>query len=67
VVAIELMNKDMVERYKIPRLMTKDEIARLKKSRVGEVMVYTKLPPFIPFIMLGMVLSLLFAKNLLLL
>ncbi len=67
VLALEVMNKDLVERYKLKRLLTKDEIARLKKSRVGEVWVYTKLPPFIPFILLGMVLGLFFAKSLLLL
>ncbi|MFH0884918.1 MAG: prepilin peptidase [Candidatus Micrarchaeota archaeon] len=67
VLALEVMNKDMIERYKIPRLMNKDEIARLKKTKVGEVWVYTKLPPFVPFILLGMVLAMLFAKSLLLL
>ncbi len=67
VLALEVMNKDMLERYKIPRLMTKEEIARLKKTKVGEVWVYTKLPPFIPFILFGMVLSVLFARSLLLL
>jgi hypothetical protein len=66
VLALEIMNKDMIERYKIPRLMTRGEIDRLKKTKVGEVMVYTKLPPFIPFILAGMVLSLLFAQSLLL-
>ncbi len=66
VLALEIMNKDMIERYKIPRLVTKDEIDRLKKTKVGEVMVYTKLPPFIPFILAGMILSLLFAGSLLL-
>lgn len=67
VLALEVMNKDMIERFKIPRLMTKDEIERLKKSKVTEVWVYTKLPPFLPFILVGMLLSLIFAKSLLLL
>ncbi|MFH0737918.1 MAG: hypothetical protein V1827_04895 [Candidatus Micrarchaeota archaeon] len=67
VLVLEVMNKDMVERYKIPRLMTKDQIERLKKTKVGEVWVYTKLPPFIPFILAGMVLSLFFSGSLLLL
>jgi hypothetical protein len=67
VLALEVMNKDMIERYKIPRLMTKDQIERLKKTKVGEVWVYTKLPPFIPFVLAGMLLSLFFAKALLLL
>src|SRR4030095_809919 len=51
VLALELMNKDMVERFKLPRVASKEEITRLKKSKVGEVMVYTKLPPFIPFML----------------
>ena len=67
VLALEVMNKDMIERYKIPRLMSQGEIDRLKKTKVGEVWVYTKLPPFLPFILAGMILSMLFAKSLLLL
>ncbi len=67
VLALEVMNKDLIERYKLKRLLTKDEIARLKKSRVSEVWVYTKLPPFIPFILAGMLLGLFFARSLLLL
>ncbi|NYZ74254.1 hypothetical protein H0O00_03865 [Candidatus Micrarchaeota archaeon] len=66
VLALEVMNKDLIARYKIPRLMTKEIIARLKKTRVTDVWVYTKLPPFIPFMLAGMVLSLFFARNLLL-
>jgi hypothetical protein len=66
VLALEVMNKDLLERYKIPRLMTKDGIERLKKSKVSEVWVYTKLPPFLPFILIGMVLAMLFARSLLL-
>ena len=66
VLALEVMNRDLVERYKIPRLMTREEISRLKKSKVKEVWVYTKLPPFLPFMLAGVLLSLFFAKYLLL-
>ncbi len=66
VLALEIMNKDMIERYKIQRIATPKEIARLKKTRVTEVWVYTRLPPFIPFILAGMILSMLFARSLLL-
>lgn len=66
VLALEVMNKDLVERYKLQRLVTREEIARLKKTKVKEVWVYTRLPPFIPFILLGMALSMFFARNLLL-
>ncbi len=65
VLALEVMNKDLVDRYKIPRLLTKDAIAKLKEAKLETVWVYTKLPPFIPFILVGMVLGMLFAKSLL--
>ncbi|MFH1785488.1 MAG: prepilin peptidase [Candidatus Micrarchaeota archaeon] len=66
VLALELMNKDLVEKHKLTRLVTENEIARLKKAKLTEVWVYTKLPPFVPFILVGMVMSLFFAKHLLL-
>ena len=67
VFALEVMNKDLVERYKIPRVATREELERLKKTKIEEVYVYTKLPPFIPFLLAGMIFSLLFANSLLLL
>ncbi len=67
VLALEMMNKDMIERYKIPRLLSSQEIERLKETKIKEVYVFTKLPPFIPFILVGMILSLLFGSSLLLL
>jgi hypothetical protein len=65
VLALEIMNKDLIERYKLPRLLKEKEIARLKKTKVKDLWVYTKLPPFVPFILVGMVLGLLFGKDLL--
>ena len=67
VLAMEIMNKDLIERYKIPRVMTQAELDRLKMTKVTDLWVYTKLPPFLPFILVGMVLALLFAKSLILL
>ena len=67
VIAVEVMNKDLVDRFKIPRLVTKAELDRLKKTgKVTELWVYTKLPPFLPFMLLGMVLGLFLAKSLIL-
>ncbi|MBI5046931.1 hypothetical protein HZC07_04345 [Candidatus Micrarchaeota archaeon] len=66
VLALEVMNKDLIARYKVQRLVTSSELTRLKKLKIQTVWVYTRLPPFIPFILLGMVASLLFAKSLLL-
>jgi len=67
VLALDVMNKDLVERYKLKRLLTAKEIERLKKTKIEEVIVYTKLPPFLPFLLIGMVLGLLFGSHLLLL
>ncbi len=57
VLALDLMDSDMVKEHKIKRLMTEDEIDRLKKLKIGEVWVFTRLPPFIPFLLLGTMLS----------
>ncbi|MBI5227900.1 hypothetical protein HY988_04905 [Candidatus Micrarchaeota archaeon] len=66
VLALELMNKDMIDRYKLPRLITQKEIERLQKTKLEKVSVYTNLPPFLPFLLIGMILSLVFARSLLL-
>jgi hypothetical protein len=66
VLALEIMNKDMIERYKIRRVMTQAELDRLKVTKVTELWVYTKLPPFLPFILAGMFLSVLFTGSLIL-
>jgi Flp pilus assembly protein protease CpaA len=66
ILAMEIMNKDLIERYKIQRVMTVAELERLKRTKVTDLWVYTKLPPFLPFILVGMVLSLLFARSLIL-
>ncbi len=66
VVALEVMNKDQLERFKIPRVMNSAEIERLKSIKVGDIWIYTQLPPFLPFILAGMILAMLFAKSLIL-
>jgi len=66
VLAIEMMDQKTVRKYNLKRLATKAEIERMKKLKVREVWVYSKLPPFLPFMLLGMLLSLVFASSLLL-
>jgi len=60
VLALEMMDEKVVKENKVARLMTKAKIERLKKLKIGEVYVFTKLPPFIPFILVGMVLAMFF-------
>ena len=53
VVAIELMDKEYVKKHNIPKLLTKNELDRLIKEKV-KLKVLTDLPPFIPFVLLAM-------------
>lgn len=64
VVAQDLMDPETVKKYSVKRLMTADDIKRLKKMKLKELWIYTRLPPFLPFILIGMALSL-FYTNLL--
>ncbi len=65
VVAMEFISKETAEEYGIRRLVTEDMIKRLKDKNYGEIWVYTKLPPFLPFVLVGIVLALFFSKALL--
>ncbi len=65
VAALELMDKDFVEKFKIPRLLRKKDIERLKEEGVDALIIYTKLPPFVPFLLVGMIFGVLFGNALL--
>jgi hypothetical protein len=65
ILALEFMDKNLVWEHRIQRLVTADELKRLKKLKITKVMVYTKLPPFLPFILIGLVLALTLSKHLL--
>ncbi len=62
VLAIELMDEKFVKKHNLQKLLTKKEIARLKKLKLGSMPVYTKFPPFLPFILIGLILSILFGN-----
>ncbi len=64
VLALEMMDQAAVKKYKLKRIATSSEIERMTSLKVPEVWVYSKLPPFLPFFLLGMILSLLFARSL---
>lgn len=66
VLALELMEPDFVRRHGLQRLITMDELERFRKLGIKELWVYTKLPPFLPFLLAGFILALLFSKYLLL-
>lgn len=66
VLAIELMESDFIKKYNLKRLITKSELERIKKLKIRELLVYTKLPPFLPFLFIGFIIALFFSKYLLL-
>lgn len=65
VVAIELIDPKVVRDYGIKRLVTIEELARLKESGLETLWIYANLPPFVPFLLSGMLLAIFFSKNLL--
>jgi len=55
ILAMDEMDKKIIDRLGLERLLTKEMIARLKKAKVAKVPVYGKLPPYLPFILLGVI------------
>lgn len=64
VIVIESYTKEELSKYKLPRVAGEKELARLKKLGLSELYIYTKLPPFLPFLLVGLILSILFANSL---
>ncbi|MCC7552110.1 hypothetical protein KO317_00400 [Candidatus Micrarchaeota archaeon] len=62
VIAIEYMNKKIVEKYNIPRVVSSSDLKRLKNAKISKYPVYTKLPMFVPFILIGLLFSLYFGS-----
>ncbi len=61
VLALELMDEKVVKKFNLQRLVTADELKRMKKLKVKDVIVYSKMAPFLPFVLVGIVAALLFA------
>jgi len=64
VVAFELMEKETIKKLDMKRVLNEKEIERLKKEGIETLWVYTQLPPFIPFLLAGMILALFFSGSL---
>jgi len=58
VIAIEYIDPEKVRKYSIPRVFRKEHAKRLNKH-LKRLPVYTGLPMFLPFILVGLILSLL--------
>ncbi len=55
IAVLELM-PELVKKYGIKRLLDEKEILRLKKAKLKELYVYGDLPPFLPFVLAGLLL-----------
>lgn len=62
--ALEFMDPKLVWKYNLRRLANKEEIDRLRQLRIARVWVFTGLPPFLPFLLLGFIFALFFSPML---
>ncbi len=56
----------LMKKLKIGPVIGEKELATLKKAKVGEVWIYAHLPPFLPFLLIGLIASLLWGNWILL-
>jgi Flp pilus assembly protein protease CpaA len=60
VIALEKMDKELARKLRLYPLIDAKEIAILKKSKVKSVPVYTGMPFFLPYLLAGLAVTLLF-------
>lgn len=60
VLALEYMDGKVVEKYGLQRVAGEKELKRLAKLPIKKYCVYTKMPPFLPHLLIGLVFSLVF-------
>ncbi len=60
VIAIEYMDEKLVKKYNIPKVISEKDLKRLKNIKISKYPVYTKLPMFVPFILIGLLVALYF-------
>ncbi|VVB58967.1 Type IV leader peptidase family protein [Candidatus Anstonella stagnisolia] len=66
VIALEYMDESVVKKYNLRRVADSKELARLAKLPLKKYCVYTKMPPFLPHILLGLLITLFFGDVLML-
>ncbi|MEM3030960.1 MAG: hypothetical protein QXH27_04455 [Candidatus Micrarchaeia archaeon] len=58
VLAVDKMDASIVKRWGLRKLLTADQLARLKKTRLKKFPVFKRLPTFLPWVLLALLLSL---------
>ncbi len=61
VLAKEKMSS-LMKKLKIGPVIEQKELTILKKAKIKEVWIYTQLPPFLPFVLIGLIVSLFFGN-----
>ncbi|MBI5158650.1 prepilin peptidase [Candidatus Micrarchaeota archaeon] len=59
VLAIEKMDAKVVKKYRLQKLITLEQLKRLKETRLKKFPVFKHMPAFLPFLLGGLILSLL--------
>jgi len=52
----------LMKKLKIGPVIEEKELKILKKAKVKEVWIYSQLPPFLPFVLVGLLASLFFGN-----
>lgn len=60
ILATDKMDQEFLDKNKIDRLLTNEQINKLKELGVEEVPVYTGLPPYLPFVSIVTIILILF-------
>ncbi|MFA4983575.1 MAG: A24 family peptidase [Candidatus Micrarchaeia archaeon] len=60
VLALEQMDGKVIKRLRLPPLICKETISKLKAAKIRAVPVYTGMPAFLPYLFLGLLFSVLF-------
>jgi Flp pilus assembly protein protease CpaA len=64
IIDIDSMDKDLVKKYSLSRLVTKEQYEKLKKIKGKKIALFKDLPPFLPFLLVGFILAVLLGNPL---
>jgi Flp pilus assembly protein protease CpaA len=59
ILAIDKMDKEFVKKHNIPRLIDAAALGRIKHIHEKKLALYSRLPPFLPHVLIGLVVSIL--------
>ncbi|MFN3909875.1 MAG: hypothetical protein ACK4J0_01415, partial [Candidatus Anstonellaceae archaeon] len=60
IIAIDKMDKELVKKYSLSRLVSKEQYERMKAIKGKKIALFKHLPPFLPHVLIGLICSLFF-------